>query len=611
MMILNGEVNRSKNNVTDQSHDQKNQEYSLIKYLRSFGGNLFTAFARTLPPSYTGNLIKHLVINNTEAAYDRGIALLKRGKHDEAIAEFIDAINKGYDLNAEASADADVCYYVGLAYQKLEKHEEAINFFGQAVDKGYYLKNKTAAGDICCKLGISYIKLEDYEEAIKCLNFGIEQKWQHIDKLYELRFNAQLENGEKENAIKDIIDANNIDAINKGYVFIGAINKGYDLNAEVPADADVCYYVGLAYQKLEMHEEAINFFGQAVDKGNYSKNKTVAGDIYCKLGVSYIKLKNYEEAIKCLNFGIDENLEPIDELYELRFYAQIKNGEEKNAIRYIDDAIRLDSKNIEARLLRAKYYQKTGNHEGAIEDLTVIINSIDCKLFEGKHNEINENNVSDYKHIVEAFFLRSKSKKEVGKYKEAIDDIAQARKLVKDNNAQAVKAFDEKGYIELTDENKYLEYRTDLINDRFSPESILPLSEGDKPKGDNKVKDIRKYIQAIRNNIDKFESESKFYGNLLLNKIDNPKAMRKLRDVLDKFLNKDNYKVYNWKGGKFFSNVFRGKSSQKKDNMFLNSQVDEYLDAFKAFIEEEANERKYGSFKKYMNDFKDVFIETI
>ncbi|MCP4746652.1 MAG: tetratricopeptide repeat protein, partial [Desulfobacteraceae bacterium] len=129
----------------------------------------------------------------------------KQGKHDDAIAEFKNAINKGCEFNAEASADADVCYCFGLAYQNLGMHDKAIKCLEKAID----LNPEYA--EAYNNLGIAFLKQGNHDEAIKCLEKAIDLNpdlEKAIDPrfadVYNKRASVKLDNKNYEGAITDL-----------------------------------------------------------------------------------------------------------------------------------------------------------------------------------------------------------------------------------------------------------------------------------------------------------------------------------------------------------------------------------------------------------------------
>ncbi len=122
------------------------------------------------------------------AWYNKGLALAKLGKYEEAIECF----DKAIELNPNF---APAWNNKGVALAKLGKYEEAIKCYDKAleIDPNYYYawNNK----------GVALAKLGRYEEAIKCYEKAIQINPNYVDAWYNLGL-ALSKLGRYEEAIK-------------------------------------------------------------------------------------------------------------------------------------------------------------------------------------------------------------------------------------------------------------------------------------------------------------------------------------------------------------------------------------------------------------------------
>ena len=123
-----------------------------------------------------------------------GKQLLSEKKYDDALRQFLSAIEPQTAAKREDDRSPQINYYIGLAYEALGKKKEAKSYFTLSVGQ------KVKASDyISYYQGLSYGKLGKKDQAAACFNDMIKAGEDRIKKGSEVDFFAKFGERESEN----------------------------------------------------------------------------------------------------------------------------------------------------------------------------------------------------------------------------------------------------------------------------------------------------------------------------------------------------------------------------------------------------------------------------
>jgi protein O-mannosyl-transferase len=166
--------------------------------------------------------------NNTRAWYNKGLALAKAGKHEEAV--------KSYDRAIEIKPEFYEAFNnKGIVLYKLGKYEEAVNCYDKAIKiKPEYFNAWFNKGNVLHKLG-------NLEEAVKCYDKVIEINPEYYEAWYNKGTTMTLV-GKQEEAMK-------------------CFDKVIEINPNV---YEAWNNKGNVLEKLGNFEEAIKYYDKAL-----------------------------------------------------------------------------------------------------------------------------------------------------------------------------------------------------------------------------------------------------------------------------------------------------------------------------------------------------------
>jgi|GEM_PF-617667 len=359
-----------------------------------------------------------LPFDNAEDYFNRGLAHGAVNRHEEAIADFSEAIRLKPD-------DAEAYYNRGFAYFKLNRHEEAIADYSEAI------RLRPDFAEAYFGRGGVYFGVKRHEEAIADCSEAIRLR-PDFAEAYNNRGVVYGDLNRHEEAIADFSEAIRLKPdFAEAYFGRGGVYFGVKRHEEAIADCSEAirlkpYYAeayfgrGWVYSEVNRHEEAIADFSEAI------RLKPDYAEAYYNRGVVYGDLNRHEEAIADYSEAI--RLKPdYAEAYNNRgvFYGRLNRHEE--AIADFNEAIRLKPDHAEAYFNRGWVYSEVNRHEEAIADFSEAI-------------RLRPDDA-------EAYFNRGLAYVKVNRHEEAIADFNEAIRLKPDhaeannNRELAYKAF--------------------------------------------------------------------------------------------------------------------------------------------------------------------------
>lgn len=202
--------------------------------------------------------------------------------------------NEGEDfIDFNFKEFGELYYRISILYKNNENHEESYNYITKALKINPYFKKYIQLNDVLSKLiakkGNDFLRLNQLDEA--------------IDQ-YNLALNIMSDN-ETENEAKSSI------YFNLGYAYFGQ-NKFEDsikaFNLALDLDSDryrAAHKIGLCYQELNYHEEAVDNFKKAISISNKLDENYMSS--YHSISISYMKMESYDQAINYLNKALQES----------------------------------------------------------------------------------------------------------------------------------------------------------------------------------------------------------------------------------------------------------------------------------------------------------------
>jgi len=198
-----------------------------------------------------------------EAWHNKGIALSRLGRHEEAVAS--------YDKAIEIKPDYEEAWYGrGYALDKLGRHEEAITSYDKTIEI------KPDAEEAWHNRGNTLGRLGRHEEAVASYDKAIEIKPDY-EKAWYGRGYALDELGRHEEAI-----------------------TSYDKTIEIKPDYEEAWYNrGIALYELGRHEEAVASYDKAIEI------KPDDEEAWHNKGIALSRLGRHEEAVASYDKAIE------------------------------------------------------------------------------------------------------------------------------------------------------------------------------------------------------------------------------------------------------------------------------------------------------------------
>jgi tetratricopeptide (TPR) repeat protein len=144
-----------------------------------------------------------------------------------------------------------------------------------------------------------------------------------------------------------------------------------------PSNLQASYYLGLSVLLQDKHAEALDIFlklKQARDKTDQKARPAFPTEcqIQVALARTRLELKQYDEAWKNLESARAENANYSD-VYVYRGAYFLEREKPKEALKELDKAISLDSKNAYAFYYQGLAYMRSGEGEKAVDALKTFI----------------------------------------------------------------------------------------------------------------------------------------------------------------------------------------------------------------------------------------------
>lgn len=145
-----------------------------------------------------------------------GNKFMKQGIYQEALEQYLAALNREAEDEQAGARDPQINYFIGTSYEALENPEMAKKYYEKSISQ-----NLSNSGIIKYYQGLSFNKLGQNDKAVKCFNDLIEDGINKMNKESEIDFFAKF--GEKESANNRLSNAN---------LLVGLGLKGLGKNSE-------------------------------------------------------------------------------------------------------------------------------------------------------------------------------------------------------------------------------------------------------------------------------------------------------------------------------------------------------------------------------------------
>ena len=272
---------------------------------------------------------------------DGGMALIKLGRYEEALAEFdkayvnkdiiivnrnnkrihrgkgiayyfmleygkaMEEFRKALEINELSKLDMDILYYVGSSLMALGSYEEAIQNYTDLIKLDAKSANAYSSRALCYGfLGDADKSRADYDEAIRLEPGNYAH---YLGKYYLL-----MENGEEQAAAEVLKTASAIEVKTSadGYNLakIHFYQGDYELSLSEFSEGfkngfkEAYYYIGEIYRIQKDYPKAIYYYDIFLKDGGAA----VPG-AYNQIAACYIKTGEYASALQCLEQGIALN----------------------------------------------------------------------------------------------------------------------------------------------------------------------------------------------------------------------------------------------------------------------------------------------------------------
>jgi len=325
-----------------------------------------------------------------EAYVQKGYVHLVKGELNQANEALTFVENHMDDFMEEDSKYAGLLNIGNLKYQQ-NQFDEALSFFEKA---------KAIDGSdpvLYNAIGLCYIALDNNEKAKEAYSTTIDLDGQNFYAYGNLA-SLFLKEGEIRRGLNEINTALGINPYVPQFYLIkgellstdGQIEKAIDVYTEALNTWDT--FGDAYYRRGDLNLSRGNYLEAANDFSNSKDFGIVDGLL--GLGYAYNGLTQYESAITAFSEYL-ANIEAIDlrAVYEIAVgYYQLENFGE--AIKAIDELLKLEPEDSEALLIKAYSYEKLNQYEDAKDILDIII------LIEPNHEKaleelkfIEENNL--------------------------------------------------------------------------------------------------------------------------------------------------------------------------------------------------------------------------
>ena len=219
------------NHIKQQIEDSKELAYE------DFPGAL-----KSLKLAYNSSITINDSLLTGEVLYAFGWIYYIKGKYDESLSHFLDALVIFRAIKKEVGI-AKSLIGQGLVIQAIDRHKEALEVFDQVLNIYEKIESPELTGAVYINQGISYLELKDYKNAEEVLDkaFKVAQKYDltgikhhYYNKAGEVAFqngNYKRALAFHQNILKDSADANSWEksyahaGLAQTYLKLGASNR--------------------------------------------------------------------------------------------------------------------------------------------------------------------------------------------------------------------------------------------------------------------------------------------------------------------------------------------------------------------------------------------------
>lgn len=379
--------------------------------------------------------------------YFAGLSSLRKGREDDALAFFLDAVKN----NTENRADAN--FRAGQIYYKKNLYGDAISWLEKAV------KDKPKHVEAREMLGIIYHKRNDTEKAVSNLNEVVKTSPDNFNAHYLLGLNYYKQ---------------------KEYdKMISAYKKAISIN---PNFADAYYNLGMAYSYRNMYEEAIAEL-ETAKKLNPSDAAT-----FSLLAQIKTNAFNYRLSQGTTYFADDKLLEARNE-FELALKANQDSSEARRYLEKTNEAIRKavpDKLAAASKAFDAKNYSEAYNNwnfaaqaepgnSQARDGLRKIEDNLNALISAKEKTAASLEAEGNYDGALETYNEISPLAK--GAKKEAVKEKIAALKTKQKNRVAAITASGDKLYAEKDYKNALKKYTDALKFDEKNSKALNGITK--------------------------------------------------------------------------------------------------------------------------------------
>lgn len=271
-------------------------------------------------------------VEESDPYFIRALAFRSLGDLTSAISDF--------SIAAELAQDStDILVQRAYAYTLNGAYEQAVADYSQVIALG------TNLYQTYWNRGILYNRMGMVSLAIKDLDKAISLAPVKDAALYRDRAQVLTSNGELSRALEDYRAALKVR----------------------PEQASLHYEMGLLFQHLDRHNDAVDSFNQAIQ---FRGSERV--DDYFDRGISYASLGEYERARKDFSRAVLLDPKNIDALVN-QAWAEIQLGLLDEAIDGCTAALAIDDTQAAALFNRASAYERMRNYRLAAADYQEVI----------------------------------------------------------------------------------------------------------------------------------------------------------------------------------------------------------------------------------------------
>ena len=141
-----------------------------------------------------------------------------------------------------------------------------------------------------------------------------------------------------------------------------------DKESHLKVDATALQILGILYYNNKQNDdEAIKYFKKCIEINPSD------GDNYFYTGLCYLRKNDDENAIKFFTESLNKNTQNITDAKFRLGQAYFKKKIYADAIKYLEDVIKINPKHLEAREILGIIYHGRGNSTKAIENLKIVV----------------------------------------------------------------------------------------------------------------------------------------------------------------------------------------------------------------------------------------------